>query len=77
VELGEPKLELVNSKREGRPVLSSAVFLRAASILFDPSHSILYTQEGFFIRFFFFVDLFRLSRHVRLFAWSEDLVWTD
>jgi hypothetical protein len=58
-------------------MLSSGVFLRAASILFDPSHSILYTQEGFFYKALFFVDPFRLSRHVRLFVWSEDLVWTD
>jgi hypothetical protein len=49
----EPILEPLTSERNERPMLSTDVFVHAASILFDPSHSILYTQERSFLNFFF------------------------
>jgi hypothetical protein len=48
MELYWPIFEPVTSEIKGKPMLSSVVFVRVASVLFDPSHFILYTEEKLF-----------------------------
>jgi hypothetical protein len=66
MDLYEPILEPLTSERKGRPLLSPGVFVRVASILFDPPHYILYTEGLFLKGSFFGVSSFSLDT-MRLF----------